>query len=719
MCHFYFQEKGIGDELIATGKEVKMKNVGMLIMMTFMLACTPKEENPFFSDYKTPFGIPPFNLIKEQHYLPAFKEGIKQQNQEINRIINNTDEPTFENTVVALDNSGQLIRKVYGVFDNLVSANTNDELQRLSKEIEPMLSAHDDEIKMNPKLFSRINTVHEEMDSLSLTREQQRLLDKWYEDFVRSGANLNEEQKAELKDINQKLSVLSVQFAENVLKENNVFELVIDNKEDLAGLPENLILEAAEAAGKKGIQNKWLFTIHKPVLIPFLQYSQKRPLREMMFKAYINRCDNNDELDNKKIVKEIIALRIRKAILLGYKTPADYVLDDRMAKTPENVFALLNKLWGPALRRAGQEVRNMQAIIDREGGKFKLEPWDWWYYAEKVKKEKYALDDEILRPYFRLENVRDAAFMLANKLWGITFEELKNAPVYHPDVQVFEVKEANGKHIGVLLMDFFPRESKRNGAWMNPIRKQQILNGTPITPIVVNVFNFTKPVGDKPSLLTQEEVETLFHEFGHALHGLLSNCTYYSTSGTDVKRDFVELPSQIMENWPENAEFLKIFAKNYKTGETIPDELIEKITNASLFNQGFKTVEYLAACYLDMDWHVLSEPTTLGVDAFENQSMSKIGLIHEIVPRYRTTNFLHIFSWEYQVGYYSYIWAEVLDADAFQAFVENGIFDRKTAESFRKNILSAGDSEDPMVLFRRFRGRDPEIEPLLAKRGLE
>jgi peptidyl-dipeptidase Dcp len=571
---------------------------------------------------------------------------------------------------------------------------------------------------MNPKLYERIKAVYQQQEEFSLNREQERLLEKWYKDFVRSGANLNDEQKEQLKAINQQLSVLSVQFAENVLKENNAFELVIDTEENLAGLPDNLITEAAEVANKKGLQNKWLFTIHKPVLIPFLQYSQKRSLREKMFKAYISRGDNNNELDNKQIVSQMIALRIEKAKMLGYKTPAHYVLDDRMARTPENVYGLLNQLWKPAVKRARQEADAMQALIKREGSDFKLQPWDWWYYAEILKKEKYALDDEILRPYFKLENVRDGAFMLANKLYGITFEKITGVPVYHPEVKVFEVKEADGTHIGVLLMDFFPRESKRNGAWMSAYRKQQVLNGKKIAPVIVNVCNFTKPVGDKPSLLTQEEVETLFHEFGHALHGLLSNCTYYSMSGTDVKRDFVELPSQIMENWAEDPQFLKLFARHYQTGEPMPDDLIEKINKAGLFNQGFKTVELLAASFLDMDWHVLSEPPAMDVNEFEKQSLSKIGLIPEIVSRYQTTNFLHIFSWEYESGYYSYLWAEVLDADAFQAFKEKGIFDRETAEAFRKNILSAGDKEDPMVLYRKFRGRDPKIEPLLAKRGL-
>jgi peptidyl-dipeptidase Dcp len=695
-----------------------MKKAGVVIMTVLLFACAQKEDNPFFREYQTSFGIPPFDKINESHFMPAIKEGIKQQNTAIEAIIGNQEAPSFENTIVALDNSGQLIHKVYSVFDNLVSANTNDELQRLSKEIEPMLASHNDEISMNPKLYERIKAVYQQQEEFSLNREQERLLEKWYKDFVRSGANLNDEQKEQLKAINQQLSVLSVQFAENVLKENNAFELVIDTEENLAGLPDNLITEAAEVANKKGLQNKWLFTIHKPVLIPFLQYSQKRSLREKMFKAYISRGDNNNELDNKQIVSQMIALRIEKAKMLGYKTPAHYVLDDRMARTPENVYGLLNQLWKPAVKRARQEADAMQALIKREGSDFKLQPWDWWYYAEILKKEKYALDDEILRPYFKLENVRDGAFMLANKLYGITFEKITGVPVYHPEVKVFEVKEADGTHIGVLLMDFFPRESKRNGAWMSAYRKQQVLNGKKIAPVIVNVCNFTKPVGDKPSLLTQEEVETLFHEFGHALHGLLSNCTYYSMSGTDVKRDFVELPSQIMENWAEDPQFLKLFARHYQTGEPMPDDLIEKINKAGLFNQGFKTVELLAASFLDMDWHVLSEPPAMDVNEFEKQSLSKIGLIPEIVSRYQTTNFLHIFSWEYESGYYSYLWAEVLDADAFQAFKEKGIFDRETAEAFRKNILSAGDKEDPMVLYRKFRGRDPKIEPLLAKRGL-
>ncbi|HGY55941.1 MAG TPA: M3 family peptidase [Caldithrix abyssi] len=697
-----------------------MRGVVLFIMLGILLTnCTKQEDNPFFKPYNTPFETPAFDKIKEEHYLPAFRAGIDRQKKAIEAIVNNPEEPTFANTVEALENSDTLLTRVSNVFFNMTSANTNDRLQAISKEITPLLTAHNDEILMNDKLYKRIKAVYNKKESLNLSHIQQRLLEKYYKDFVRGGADLKAKDKEKLKAINKELSLLTLQFGENVLKENNRFEMVLDNKADLAGLPEAVIAAAAETAEKRGHPGKWVFTLHKPSLIPFLQYSDKRSLREKMFKGYITRGDHNDELDNKKILSRIAALRVERANLLGFKTHADYILDDNMAKTPQRVYDLLNKVWQPALRVAKKEAGALQKMIDAEGGNFKLQPWDWWYYAEKLKKQKYALDDELLRPYFELDKVRDGAFETAHKLYGITFTERHDIPVYHPEVKVFEVKEEDGTHIGILYVDYHPRASKRGGAWMNEYRQQQYRNGNKITPIICNVCNFSRPSGDKPALLSFEEVQTLFHEFGHALQGLLSDVQYKSLSGTSVTRDYVELCSQIMENWAAEPEVLREYARHYKTGEPIPQEYIDKLEQSKHFNQGFATTEYLAAAFLDMDWHTLTEAKEQDAAAFEKQSLDRIGLIPEIVVRYRSPYFRHIFAGGYSAGYYSYIWAEVLDADAFEAFKKTGLFNRETANVFRKNILASGNSDDPMVLYKRFRGREPSIEPLLKRRGLE
>ena len=697
-----------------------MKKASLFLVFAGLLfwACSKQGKNPFFSDYNTPFNTPPFEKIKEEHYLPAFNEGIKQQQKQIDAIANNSEVPTFKNTIEAIENSKPLLTKVRNVFYNMTSANTNDELQRIAKEVAPLLSKNRDDINLNEKLFKRVKAVYENKDKLNLSVEQNMLLEKYYKDFVRGGANLDEEKKGKLREINKELSVLTVQFGENILKENNVFELVIEKEEDLAGLPETVITGAAETAKEREHEGKWVFTLHKPSMIPFLQYSEKREFREKIFKAYINRGNNNNELDNKANSSRIATLRVEKAILLGYKTHADFVLENNMAKQPENVYELLNRLWVPALKIAKKEAKELQDMIYKEGKNFKLEAWDWWYYAEKLKKAKYDLDDEALRPYFKLENVRDGVFAVANKLYGIQFVEITDIPKYHEVVKVFEVKEADGSHIGILYTDYFPRASKRGGAWMNSFRKQSRQEGKEVTPVICNVCNFSKPTGDKPALLSFEEVTTLFHEFGHALHGLLSNSTYKKLSGTSVPRDFVELPSQIMENWASEPEALKMYAKHYETGEVIPQELINKLKNASHFNQGFATVEYLAASFLDMDWHTLTEAKEYDALEFETNSLNKIGLIPEIVVRYRSPYFNHIFSGGYSSGYYSYIWAEVLDADAFEAFKETSLFDKKTAQAFRKNILEAGGTEDPMTLYKRFRGAEPKVEALLKRRGL-
>ena len=689
------------------------------VFVIMLSGCSQNSKNPLLQEFDTPFQTPRFSKIKVKHYLPAFKEAIKVHNEEIKAIAENKEEPTFKNTLVALDNSGHLLDKVEGVFYNLLSANTNDEMQKVAEQVSPLLSKHSDDILMNMTLFNRVKAVYDKQKDLNLSVEDKKLLEETYKQFVRGGANLNEEQKQRLREINEKLSMLSLKFGNNVLKENNKFELVIDKKKDLAGLPESVVNAAASAAKDRGYEDKWLFTLDKPSLIPFLQYSDKRDLRKKMFLGYINMGNHNDEFDNKEIIKEIVNLRLEKANLLGYTTHADYVLEENMAKKPVNVYNLLKKIWKPALNKAKQERDMLQKMADKEGANIKLEPWDWWYYAEKLKKAKYDIDESAVKPYFQLENVRKTAFEVAHKLYGITFEERKDIPVYNDDVKVFEVKDSDGSHIGILFTDYFFRKSKRGGAWMDAYRKQYRINGKNISPVICNVCNFAKPTKDVPSLLSYEDVQTLFHEFGHALHGLLSNCTYRSLSGTSVPRDFVELPSQIMENWAREPVVMKQYAKHYKTGKTIPDALIKKLKKAGTFNQGFATTEYLAASFLDMDWHTITKPVTMGVNEFEKESMDRIGLIPEIVVRYRSTYFRHIFSGGYSSGYYSYVWAEVLDADAFEAFKEHGLFDKVTAKKFRNNVLSKGGTDDPMVLYRRFRGADPDINALLERRGLK
>jgi peptidyl-dipeptidase Dcp len=686
----------------------------------FFTCSGPKSEqqNPFFAKWETLFEVPPFAEINEAHYLPAYKEGMKQQKSEIEAIVDNSEKPTFENTIEALAKSGTLLNKVSGVFNNLKAAHTNDALQAIAKEVAPLLARHQDDINMNEKLFQRVQAVNQQKDELNLTEEQSTLVKEYYKDFVRGGANLGPKEKVELRKINEELSLLALKFSENILKEENKFKLIIEKEEDLAGLPQGIRTAAAESASEAGHQGKWVFTLQKPSMIPFLQYSEKRELREKIYKAYINRGNNNDELDNKEILSKMTALRIQKANLLGFKSHAHYVLDENMAKNPDNVYKFLDQLWKPALARAKAEANELQSMIDKEGRTFTLQSWDWWFYAEKVKKAKYDLDEEALKPYFELQNVVKGAFEVAGKLWDIQFVERNDIPTYHKDVKVYEVQETDGSHIGILYTDYYVRSSKESGAWMDAYRKQYRQEGVDVTPVICNVGNFPKPTVDTPSLISYDNVKTLFHEFGHGLHGLLSNSTYRKLSGTSVARDFVELPSQIMENWASEPEVLKMYAKHYKSGEPIPQDLIDKIQRSSLFNQGFETVEYLAACFLDMDWHTLKEPTASNPLEFEAKALDKIDLIPEIISRYRSSYFKHIFSWDYSSGYYSYIWAEVLDADAFEAFKERGLFDKKTADAYRKNILEAGGTEDPMILYKRFRGDEPRIAPLLKRRGL-
>jgi peptidyl-dipeptidase Dcp len=693
--------------------------VGLLFALCSKKPETPAEipaaDNPFFSEYDTPFNVPPFDKIKPVHFIPAYEKGMELEKAEIEQLINNPEAPTFDNTIVALDRAGKLLSDVSRVFGGLSGANTNDELKAIQKQMAPRLAAHRDEISLNKKLFERIKAVYEQRDELNLNDEQMYLLDNLYKRYVRNGAELNAEDQDKLKEINQELSKLGVQFGQNVLAETNDFKLVIENEEDLAGLPASSISGAAEAAREGGLEGKWVFTTQKPSMIPFLQYSEKRDLREKLYRAYTKRGDNDNEHDNKKILSDIIKLRVERANLLGYKTYADYILERRMAGNPENVYNLLNRLWDASLPVAKREREEMQAIIDREGGGFKLASWDWWYYAEKLRKEKYELDDTELRPYFVLANVRDGVFWVANQLYGLTFEELEGMPLPHPDAQVFEVKEADGSHCGVLYMDFFPRASKRAGAWCGTYRSQSRQYGQEIDPVVNLVCNFSKPIGDNPAMITLEEVETLFHEFGHGLDNLLSDVTYGTTFRSS---DFSELPSQIMEHWALEPTVLKHYAKHYQTGESIPHNLVDKIVKSGWFNQGFITVEYLAASLLDMKYHTLTEPQDLDINQFEKDYFDEIGLIPEIVSRYRSTYFSHIIG-GYAAGYYSYIWSEVLDCDAFEAFKETSLFDQKTANSFRANILAKNGTADYKTMYLNFRGREPKIEPLLKNRGLQ
>ncbi len=679
--------------------------------------------NPFFTEWDGPFGTPPFGEIELSHYEPAFMRGMADHKAEITAIARGGDYPTFANTIEAIDRAGSLLTRTGNVFGAMNGTMTNDEMQAIAKNLAPLRSQHRDEILLNAELFARVDAVYQQREDLELEREQQMLLKETWKRFVRGGANLSNPDKEKLKALNEELSILSLQFGENVLKETNKFEMVIDSKEDLAGLSEASITAAAETAAKRGHEGKWVFTLHKPSLIPFLQYSTKRDLREKMFKGYTNVGDNGDELDNNTILARMASLRVERANLLGFPSHAHYILDDNMAKNPENVYELLEKLWTPALERAKGEAADFQTMINKENKKadrFQLAAWDWWFYAEKVKKARYDLDEAMVRPYFELENVRTGLFDTVNKLFGITFTERHDIPVYQEDVKVYEVKEADGSTVAIWFSDYFPRDSKRGGAWMSAFRKEYYDGNERVIPIIYNVGNFTKPTADTPALLSADEVGTMFHEFGHALHGMLSDCRYESLSGTSVSRDFVEMPSQVMENWAFEPEVLATYAKHYQTGEVIPAELVEKLEKSKHFNQGFATTEYLAACFLDMDWHTIETAEEKDPEVFENESMGRIGLIDEIVSRYRSPYFRHVFAGGYSSGYYSYVWAEVLDADAFEAFRETGdIFDPATAKSLRDNILSRGGSEESMTLYLQFRGKEPEIGPLLKRKGLD
>ena len=691
-----------------------------LISISFGFKNEVKNDNPFFTAWNTPFQVPPFEKIKAEHYMPAYLKGFEEQKKEIKAIINNPKEPTFENTIRELEYSGDLLNRVSRVFGSLNSANTNDTLQKINKELAPIASKSRDDINLNDSLFRRVKSVYDNRDKFKLTEEEKKVLEDTYKNFIRSGAALSADDKLKLRKINEELSMLSVQFGQNLLAETNAFRLVVDKKEDLAGLPEGAITQAASSAKAMKMEGKWVFTIQYPIMEQFLKYSDKRDLRQKLFTAYFMKGDNDNDHDNKTIISRIARLRLDRSRLLGYNSYAGFALERNMAKTPEKVFELLGQLWKAALPVAKEEAKAQQEIINREGSNFKLEPWDWWYYTEKIKKEKYDLSDELTRPYFKIDNVMDGLFYVANRLYGLEFNRRTDIPKYQKDVNTFEVKR-DGKHVGILMIDNYPRSSKRSGAWCGAFRGQsRDRNGNMIYPIVTMVTNSTPPSADKPSLLTSDEASTLFHEFGHALHQLLSNSTYPSVSGTSVPRDFVELPSQIMEHWALEPEVLKVYAKHYKTGEIIPHEIVRKIDMASKFNTGFITIEYLAAALLDMEYHTITDTTALNIRSFEKATLDKYGLIPEIKPRYRSTYFNHIWASGYAAGYYSYIWSEILDADAFQAFKETGdIFNKDVAARFEKEILSKGGTRDPHDMYVKFRGKEPSIDALLENRGLK
>lgn len=699
------------------------KNPVFLLLLLALFACNTSKDtkqtmkNPFFATYETPFQVPPFDLIELEHYVPAVEEGIKQQEAEIEAITSIKEEPTFDNTILAFDKSGVLLNKVATVFYNLNSAITNSERQAMAREISPKITAHEDNVMLNKALFVRVKAVFDTRADLALDAEQMRLVEKFYKDFERNGANLDDAGQTKLRELNQELSTLGLKFGENLLAETNVnFKLVIEDEKDLAGLPKGSISAAADEAKKAEMEGKWVFTLQKPSMIPFLQYADSRDLREQIYQGYFMRGNNSNEFDNKEVFAKMITLRKEKAELLGFKDYAAYIIDKNMAKTPENVYDFLNKLWKPALERSKMELKEMQAIVDREGGNFKLKSWDWWYYAEKLRKEKYKLDESEIKPYFSLDQVTEGVFYVCEKLYGIKFVKRDDVPVYHPEAVAYEAQETDGSHIGVLYMDFHPRDSKRVGAWCTSYRDQAYENGKKSQfPIASIVCNFTRPSGDTPALLTFDEVTTYFHEFGHALHVLFTDGPYQRTAG-NVPRDFVELPSQIMENWAAAPEVLKVYAKHYETGEVISDELVDKIVKSGHFNQGFGTVEYLAASLLDMDWH--TKDFDGDVLKFEKESMDNIHLINEIIPRYRTTYFAHI-SGGYAAGYYVYIWAGVLDTDAFAAFRQSGdLFNPELAARFR-TLLAKSGSDEGMNIYRAFRGQEPSTEHLLKKRGLK
>jgi len=686
------------------------------LLLLALMSCNKQETNPLLTQWEGTYELPPFEKITLEHYKDAFDKAFIQQEKDVQAIIDNQSEATFENTIVALDRSHNLLYKIALIFFSATSADSSPELLKLETEIAPRISAHSDNILMNPTLFERVKFVYDNKNNYNLDREDAKLLEETYKSFVRNGALLSPEDKESLKNINGQISTLETAFEQNVLAETASYELLIENDESLSGLPEDLI-ESAEKRAKKAGKEGFQFGLDNPSIMPFLQFSDMRVSREEMLNAYLNRCNNNNDKDNKEIIQKLIDLRSQKAKLLGYENFADYVLTERMAKTPQAVYKLLDQIWTPALKMANTELKDMEAISPISP----FEACDWRYYSEKIKQQRYDLSDEMVRPYFKSENVRDGIFWLCNQLWGISFAALENVPKPHPDAEAFVCLDADGKtELGVLYIDLSARPgTKRGGAWCGTYRDPSVeANGNRIIPITYIVCNFSPPSESKPALLSADETETFFHEFGHALHNLFKNVRYIGT--TDTPTDFVELPSQIMEHWAFEPAVLAQYAKHYETGEVIPQELVEKIDKASKFGQGFRTTEYLAASYLDMDYHTKALPKDFDVLAFEAKTLSDRGLISQIPPRYRSTYFRHVMGGGYTAGYYSYIWSEVLDADAFKAFVETGdIFNKEVAAKYRKFIVEPGGSEEADVMYRNFRGAEPHIDGLLENRGLK
>ncbi|MBR2049678.1 MAG: M3 family metallopeptidase [Rikenellaceae bacterium] len=690
--------------------------------MFFMQSCTPKTEqtmeNPLLSEWNDRFGVPPFDRIKAEHFAPALEQAMSVHNAEIDAIVTNNDEPTFENTILAYDNSGKLLERVELCFSLLCAAETNAEMQAVEQSMSPKLTAHSGAIMMNDGLFERVKSVYERRGALGLDSLQLRLTEKLYRRFVRGGALLSAEDKEQLRKVDEELSSARVKYAANLLAANSGFEMVIDNIDDLDGLPSSTRDAAASEASARGLKGKWVFTTKKPSMLPFLTYSSKRELREKLYRGYLDRCNYNDSIDNKQVINDIVRLRTERAHLLGYPTHAHYVLDVQMARTPENVYSMMDELWTPALERAKAELEAMREMMKSETGLDDFASWDWWYYAEKVRKRDYSLDESSLRPYFSLENVRSGIFELSNRLYGLTFRPVQ-IPVYHEECETYEVLDEKNEHLGVLYLDYHPRDGKSGGAWCGEYRTQSFdAEGNRISPIVSIVCNFSRPSGGDPALLSIDETQTFFHEFGHALHALFSQVKYSGLGG--VERDFVELPSQIMENWALEPEMLRRYALHHRTNDPIPNHMIEKLQRSRHFNQGFNTVELLAASLTDMDIHTIENYSPIDVNEFERKMLNeRRGLMEQIAPRYRYPYFSHIFDGGYSSGYYSYLWAEVLDKDAYQAFVESGdIFNKRIATDFRNKLLARGGEADGMDLYRAFRGADPDRKPLLLGRGL-
>jgi len=688
-----------------------------LLMSTLAFAITAVAGNPFYETYKTPHQTTPFTEIKTEHFFPAFEEAMKQHTLEVDAIINNPQAPTFENTIVAFEQTGSLLTKVSSPFYNLLGSETNDDLQKIAEKISPLITEHSNSIRLNEKLFARVKSVYLQKEQLKLTSEQKMLLKDIYEGFTKNGANLSDADKIVYREISKDLSLLTLKYGQNVLKETNNYNLLITNKDFLKGLPTDLmgmLASNAKKAGKEG----WLLNLKATCYVPFMKYADNRDLRREIYMANASKCMVGGEYDNRENVRKIVNARLKIANLLGYESYADYELVDRMAENKKNVYDLLDKLLSAYKPEAEKEYTEVQNYADKNGAYFKVQPWDWSYYSEKLKDEKYLVNDEMLKPYFELENVKNGVFGLATRLYGIKFTKNNKIPVYNSEVDAYDVTDENGKFLSVLYTDFHPRDGKRAGAWMSDFKAQSMTGKSDNRPQITIVMNFTRPTDTKPALLTFDELKTFLHEFGHSLHGMLTKCTYETLSGTNVYRDFVELPSQIMENWASEKEFLDGFAIHYKTKEKIPEELIQKIKASENFNNAYLCLRQLSFCYLDMSWHTIEKPFEGDVIDYEKDAMSSTQILPMIPNSGMSPNFSHIFSGGYAAGYYSYKWAEVLDADAFSVFSKNGIFDKKTADSFRKNILMKGGTEHPMILYKRFRGQEPTIDAIMKRDGI-